>query len=60
MAIGNWMQTARGAFVHVFIRYGSGSERLQNITKTKWWSTFSWVMIVVGLVGWAVFIFWPY
>jgi hypothetical protein len=60
MAISNWMQAARGTFVQMFVRYGSGSERLRPITQTKWWNTFSWVLIIVGLVGWAIFIFWPY
>ena len=60
MVIGKQIQAARGAFVDAFVRYGSGADRLRPVTQTKWWNTFSWVMIVVGLVGWAVFIFWPY
>jgi hypothetical protein len=60
MGIGNWMQSARGAFVNAFVRYGSGADKLRPLTQTKWWDTASWVLIVVGLVGWAIFIFWPY
>jgi hypothetical protein len=56
----NWLQSARGAWTHVFVRYGSGAEWLRPITQTKWWNTASWVLIVMGLIGWAVFIFWPY
>jgi hypothetical protein len=60
MTITNWVQSARGAFVHVFVRYGSAADHWRPITQTKWWNTASWVLIVVGIVGWAVFIFWPY
>ena len=60
MVIGKRMQAARGAFVDAFVRYGSGADRLRPFTQTKWWNAFSWVMIVVGIVGWAIFIFWPY
>jgi hypothetical protein len=60
MSILNWMQSARGVFVSTFVRYGSGAELLKPLTRTKWWNTASWILIVVGLVGWAIFIFWPY
>jgi hypothetical protein len=55
-----FLQSARRAFVHAFVRYGAGADYLQAITKTKWWGTISWILIVVGVIGWAIFIFWPY
>jgi hypothetical protein len=60
MNISHFVQSARGAFVQAFVRYGSGADHLRPLTKTKWWGTASWILIVVGIVGWAVFIFWPY
>jgi uncharacterized membrane protein len=60
MTIDHFVQSARSAFVHTFVRYGSGADHLRAITQTKWWNTASWVLIVVGIVGWAAFIFWPY
>jgi hypothetical protein len=60
MNINSLLQSARGVFVSAFVRYGSGADHLRPITQTKWWNTASWILIAVGLVGWAVFIFWPY
>jgi len=60
MKFNRWFQSARETFVNGFIRYGSGAERLRPITQTGWWNAASWVLIVVGLIGWAIFIFWPY
>jgi hypothetical protein len=60
MNFNHFFQSARGFVVDAFVRYGAGADYLRPITKTKWWNTTSWILIAVGLVGWAVFIFWPY
>jgi hypothetical protein len=60
MRHGAFISSARRTFVHVFVRYGSGAEFLRGLTRKKWWGTASWILIVVGLIGWAIFIFWPY
>jgi hypothetical protein len=60
MTLTDFFQSARGAFTHVFVRYGSGTDLLRPLTKTKWWNTFCWILIALGTVGWALFIFWPY
>lgn len=56
----SWFQSARGSVGDFFVRYGAGADHLRPITQSKWWNAFSWTMIVVGLIGWAIFIFWPY
>jgi len=58
MNISSLVHSARGAFVNVFVRYGSGAEHFRPITQTKWWNTVSWILIAVGIVGWALFLFW--
>jgi hypothetical protein len=55
-----FLRSARDVFTHVFVRYGAGTDYLLPLTKTKWWNIASWIMIVVGIIGWAVFIFWTY
>jgi hypothetical protein len=52
------VQSVRAFFVRSFVQYGAGADLLRPLTKTKWWSTASWVLIFVGVIGWAVFIFW--
>jgi hypothetical protein len=60
MKVNHFFRSARGVCTHVFVRYGSGAEYLRPITQTKWWNAACWILIVVGMLGWAVFIFWPY
>jgi len=60
MRLNHLLQSARGIFVNGLIRYGAGADRLRPIMQTSWWNAASWVLIVVGLIGWAIFIFWPY
>jgi len=55
-----FVQGAREVFVNVFVRYGSGAERWRPLTETKWWNAACWTLIVVGIIGWVVFLFWPY
>lgn len=60
MTLQHLFQSVRGVCSDVFVRYGSGAEYLRPLTKTKWFNTASWILIAVELIGWAVFIFWPY
>jgi len=60
LTIGGFIQSARGFFVDIFVRYGAGAQHVRTLTSKKWWNTVSWCLIVLGLIGWAVFIFWPY
>jgi hypothetical protein len=44
-------------FHNLFVRYGAGFELLAPLTKVKWWNAFAWTSIVLGIAGWAVFLY---
>jgi hypothetical protein len=51
---------AHEIWIELFVRYGAGAEHFAPITVTKWWNAALWCLIVLGVIGWAVFLFWPY
>jgi hypothetical protein len=44
-------------FHNLFVRYGAGFELLVPLTKGKWWNAVAWTSIVLGIAGWAVFLY---
>jgi hypothetical protein len=54
------VKSAREIFVDVFVRYGAGADHWREISKARWFNGACWVLIVLGVIGWAVFLFWPY
>jgi hypothetical protein len=57
---GATVKNAREIFVHVFVRYGAGSNHWRELSTAPWFNAACWTLIVVGIIGWAVFLFWPY
>jgi hypothetical protein len=39
------------------VRYGAGISLLTPITKWKYWNVFAWLAIVLGIIGWVVFLY---
>jgi hypothetical protein len=54
------VKSAREIFVDVFVRYGAGADYVRELSKARWFNSACWVLIVVGVIGWALFLFWPY
>jgi hypothetical protein len=54
------VRRAREIFLDVFVRYGAGAGHWREISKARWFNGACWVLIVVGVIGWALFLFWPY
>jgi hypothetical protein len=44
-------------FEHLFLRFGAGAHHLEPLTKSKYWNTFCWTVITLGIIGWIV-LFW--
>ena len=44
-------------FEHLFLRFGAGAHLLEPLTKAKYWNTFCWTLIAVGIIGWII-LFW--
>jgi hypothetical protein len=45
-------------FHDFFVTYGAGSAYLERFTRSKAWNLISWVLIVIGVLGWVAFLFW--
>ncbi len=41
-------------FEHCFLHYGAGAEIFAPLTRSRLWNTFCWTMIVLGVLGWVV------
>ena len=41
-------------FEHFFLRYGAGAELFAPLTRSRHWNTFCWTLIVLGILGWIV------
>jgi len=41
---------------HLFLRYGAGSGVFKPIIGSRWFNVASWVLIVLGVIGWAFFV----
>jgi hypothetical protein len=50
-------ETTPTLFHNLFIRYGAGLNLLVPLTKVKWWNAFAWTSIVLGVAGWALFLY---
>jgi hypothetical protein len=44
-------------FEHFFLRFGAGAHLLEPLTKTRYWNTFCWTVIALGVFGWVI-LFW--
>ncbi len=44
-------------FEHLFLRFGAGAHLLEPLTRAKYWNTFCWIIIALGIAGWIV-LFW--
>jgi len=41
-------------FEHFVLHYGAGAEIFAPLTRSRFWNTFCWTMIVLGVLGWVV------
>ena len=39
-------------FEHLFLHYGAGAEIFAPLTRSRYWNTFCWTLIVLGILGW--------
>jgi hypothetical protein len=50
-------KTGPAPFLNLFVRYGAGAQVFTPLTKVKWWNAFAWISIVLGIAGWALFLY---
>jgi hypothetical protein len=50
-------EQGRSRFRNLFVRYGTGLHLLMPLTKGAWWNAFAWTSIVLGVIGWAIFLY---
>jgi hypothetical protein len=43
----------RSWFEHFFLSYGAGSNLFAGLAKSRFWSWFSWVLLVLAILGWV-------
>jgi hypothetical protein len=41
-------------FEHLFLQYGGGARYFKSLTSYRFWNRFCWTAIVLGILGWAV------
>ena len=41
-------------FEHFFVHYGAGAQIFAPLIRARFWNTFCWIMIAVGILGWIV------
>jgi hypothetical protein len=41
-------------FEHFFVHYGAGAQIFAPLIRARFWNTFCWIMIALGIVGWIV------
>jgi hypothetical protein len=44
--------------IHFFVRYGAGADYLKALTARKAWNWIAWALIILGVVGWIMFLSW--
>jgi hypothetical protein len=41
---------------HLFLRHGAGSDVFKPIIESRWFNVVSWILIVLGVIGWMFFV----
>jgi hypothetical protein len=47
-------RSLKSLFQHFFCEYGAGSHLLAPLTRWRYWNRFCWAIIVAGIIGWIV------
>jgi hypothetical protein len=47
-------KTPSSRFETIFLRYGAGSPLFHPLTRNKFWNLICWTLIVVGVIGWIL------